>query len=73
LGKIAVINTNKIISSLTPADIFLGEMSFLLDNIRSATVVSEERSVLLKISKKDFLEAIKSNPYYCLLLARLLA
>lgn len=72
-GKLNIIYNNKIISSLTPADIFLGEMSFLLDNTRSATVVSEGRSVLLKITKKEFLEAIKSNPYYCLLLARLLA
>jgi anti-sigma regulatory factor (Ser/Thr protein kinase) len=72
-GKLNILYNNKVISSLTPADIFLGEMSFLLDNTRSATVVSEGRSVLLKITKKEFLEAIKLNPYYCLLLARLLA
>lgn len=72
-GMLNIIANGKVISYLTPADIFLGEMSFLLNNKRSATVRSEGKSVLLKISKEAFLDAIKKNPHYGIFLARLLA
>jgi len=58
---------------LTPDDIFMGEMSFLLSNRRSATVVSKGKSVLIRISKQDFVNLIKENPHYGIFLARLLA
>jgi CRP-like cAMP-binding protein len=48
-------------------------MSFLLSNKRSATVVSKGKSVLIKISKIDFVNLIKKNPHYGIFLARLLA
>jgi anti-sigma regulatory factor (Ser/Thr protein kinase) len=72
-GKLKVEYNGKILSTLTPDDIFLGEMSFLLSNKRSATVRSVGKSVLLKISKKSFVNAIKQKPYYGLLLGRILA
>ena len=72
-GKLTVEYNKKILSTLTPDDIFLGEMSFLLSNKRSATVRSIGKSVLLKISKKSFVNAIKQKPYYGLLLARIIA
>ncbi|MBN1697157.1 MAG: cyclic nucleotide-binding domain-containing protein [Spirochaetales bacterium] len=72
-GKLNIIANGKVISYLTPDDIFLGEMSFLLNNRRSASVRSEGKSVLLKISKEAFLNAIKKNPHYGIFLARLLA
>ena len=72
-GKLKIISKGKILTRLTPDDIFLGEMSFLLNNRRSATVKSEGRSVLLKISKKSFVTAVKENPHYGILLSRLLA
>ncbi|MCK7508739.1 MAG: cyclic nucleotide-binding domain-containing protein [Desulfobacterales bacterium] len=59
--------------ALTPDDIFLGEMSFLLSNRRSATIVSKGNSVLIRISKQDFVNLIKENPHYGIFLARLLA
>ncbi|MDA3808842.1 MAG: cyclic nucleotide-binding domain-containing protein [Spirochaetaceae bacterium] len=61
------------ITNLTPADLFLGEMSFLLNNKRSATVKSVDEGVLLKIAKEDFITAMKKKPYYGILLSRILA
>ncbi|MBN2735747.1 MAG: cyclic nucleotide-binding domain-containing protein [Spirochaetales bacterium] len=72
-GKLDILSRGKVISYLTPADIFLGEMSFLLNNKRSATVRANGKCVLLNISKESFLSAIKKNPHYGVFLARLLA
>jgi hypothetical protein len=72
-GTIYVYSKGKLVSSLTPDDIFMGEMSFLLSNRRSATVVSKGRSVMIRISKQDFVNLIKENPHYGIFLARLLA
>jgi CRP-like cAMP-binding protein len=72
-GTLYVYSKGKLVSSLTPDDIFLGEMSFLLSNRRSATIVSKGPSVLIKISKQDFVNLIKENPHYGIFLARLLA
>jgi hypothetical protein len=62
-----------VVSSLSPDDIFMGEMSFLLNNERSATVKAQTTGKLIEISKKDFVEAIRLKPYYALFLSRLLA
>jgi anti-sigma regulatory factor (Ser/Thr protein kinase) len=72
-GKLGIYSSDMLISTLTPDDIFLGEMSFLLNNHRSATVVSEGKSVLVKISKNAFINVIKRKPHYGIFLARLLA
>ncbi len=72
-GQFEIIANGKRVSILTPEDIFLGEMSFLLDNRRSATVKSMGRGVLINISKEAFINAIKERPHYGIFLARLLA
>lgn len=72
-GKFAIYSEGKLVSTLTPDDIFMGEMSFLLNDKRSATVRSVGTSVLLKISQEDFIHVIKDNPHYGIILARLLA
>ena len=72
-GNLYVYSKGKLVSALTPDDIFMGEMSFLLSNRRSATVVSKGKSVLIRISKQDFVNLIKENPHYGIFLARLLA
>ena len=61
------------VSELKPDDIFVGEMSFLLNNRRNATVVAKGPGRLIKISKKNFITAIRKNPHYSLFLSRLLA
>lgn len=61
------------VSTLSPDDIFMGEMSFLLNNHRSATVRAAADGTLIRISKRDFVNAIKQKPHYALFLSRLLA
>ncbi len=61
------------ISTLTAADIFVGEMSFLLNNRRSATVRAVGPGRLLRVSKQQFINTIKHKPYYGVFLARLVA
>lgn len=72
-GKLDVWTQGKKLSTLTPGDVFVGEMSFLLSNRRSATVTSHGRSVLLRLPKKEFLSAMRTQPHYSIFLARLLA
>ncbi len=72
-GTLYVYSKGKLVSSLSPDDMFMGEMSFLLSNRRSATVVSKGDSTLIRISKQDFVNLIKENPHYGIFLARLLA
>jgi anti-sigma regulatory factor (Ser/Thr protein kinase) len=72
-GKYDVIINDEVLSVLTPDDIFMGEMSFLLNNRRSATVKSHDDGILIEISKKEFVEAVKIKPHYALFLCRLLA
>jgi hypothetical protein len=72
-GILYVYSKGKFVSSLTPDDLFMGEMSFLLSNRRSATVVAKGPCTLIKISKQDFVNLIKESPHYGIFLARLLA
>jgi anti-sigma regulatory factor (Ser/Thr protein kinase) len=72
-GQFEIIANGKTVSVLSPQDIFLGEMSFLLNNRRSATVKAKGRGVLIKITKEAFINAIKERPHYGIFLARLLA
>ena len=72
-GTLDVYSGGEHITTLTPEDMFLGEMSFLLNDRRSATVISRGQSTLIRISKNSFVNAIKENPHYGIFLARLLA
>jgi CRP-like cAMP-binding protein len=72
-GNFDILANGKKVSTLGPEDIFIGEMSFLLANRRSATVVSKNNSVLFKISKNEFMNIIREKPHYGILLARLIA
>lgn len=72
-GRYSVHANGHLVSILTPDDIFMGEMSFLLNNRRSASVTADSRGKLIQISKKQFVETIKKQPHYALFLCRLLA
>ena len=72
-GEFDVFSGETKVSSLNPDDIFLGEMSFLLNDRRSATVKSCGDSALIPISKNAFVGVIKQKPHYGIFLARLLA
>ncbi|MFH0920486.1 MAG: cyclic nucleotide-binding domain-containing protein, partial [Fibrobacterota bacterium] len=72
-GSLSVTHNGSEVGRVTPGDLFVGEMSFLLDNRRSATVTAETESKLIKISKEAFVSAIRNYPHYGLFLSRLLA
>jgi cAMP-binding proteins - catabolite gene activator and regulatory subunit of cAMP-dependent protein kinases len=72
-GKYAVYVQRKLVSVLTPNDIFIGEMSFLLNDRRSATIISIGNGTLVKIPKMTFITLIRQHPHYGIFLSRLLA
>jgi hypothetical protein len=72
-GTYSVFHKSQHIGMITPADIFMGEMSFLLNNRRSATVRAEGPGKLIKISRKAFVTVIKDFPHYGIFLSKLLA
>lgn len=72
-GRFAVYVNNRLVSVLTPSDVFIGEMAFLLDDKRTATVVSIGKGVLIKIPKMNFMRLIERHPHYGIFLSRLLA
>jgi Cyclic nucleotide-binding domain/Histidine kinase-like ATPase domain len=72
-GRYKVYLNNKVVGSLSPADLFMGEMAFLLNNRRSAAVQAEEAGKLIKISRKSFVQVMKRYPHYGIFLSKLLA
>ena len=72
-GKYAVYSGRKLVSVLTPNDMFIGEMSFLLNDRRSATILASGNCRLIKIPKIDFLDMIRKNPHYGIFLSKMLA
>lgn len=72
-GRYGVYANGKLISVLTPADMFIGEMAFLLNDRRSATIMSAGQGKLIKIPKTSFVNLIRKNPHYGIFLSKLLA
>ncbi len=72
-GQFSVFHNEQQVGTLSPADIFMGEMSFLLNNRRSAKVIAEDDGKLIKISRKSFVEVMKNYPHYGIFLSKLLA
>ncbi len=72
-GRFAVYSGRKLVSVLTPNDMFIGEMAFLLNDRRSATVLAVGECKLIKIPKGAFLNLIRHNPHYGIFLSKMLA
>jgi len=72
-GDFEITVNEKPVATLTPDDILMGELSFLLNNRRSATVKAISDGKLIKISKKEFVQVIRKQPHYALFLCRILA
>lgn len=68
-GKYAVYVQRKLVTVLNPNDIFIGEMSFLLNDRRSATIMSVGSGSLVKIPKMVFISLIRERPHYGIFLA----
>ncbi|MCO4781019.1 MAG: cyclic nucleotide-binding domain-containing protein [Candidatus Cloacimonetes bacterium] len=72
-GEFDVFSNNKKLGSLKPSDLFVGEMSFLLNQKRTATVIATSPATLIKLSKQSFIKVVKKYPNYLILVSRLLA
>jgi anti-sigma regulatory factor (Ser/Thr protein kinase) len=72
-GRYSVYHKGRRVGLLDPADIFMGEMSFLLNNRRSASVRADSDGKLIKISRKSFVSVVREYPHYGIFLSKLLA
>lgn len=72
-GLYDVYVSNKLVTTLSAEDVLVGEMSFLLSNVRNATVRCRESGKLVGIAKKQFVHIVRKHPQYALLFSRLLA
>ncbi|MCL2809857.1 MAG: cyclic nucleotide-binding domain-containing protein [Treponema sp.] len=72
-GTYEVLHKNKSVGSLSSQDIFMGEMSFLLDQRRSATIKATSPGKLILLTQKTFVNIIREYPHYGVFLSKLLA
>lgn len=72
-GKYNVYHKGRRVGVLDSSDIFMGEMSFLLNNRRSASVRTEADGKLIKVSRKSFVSVVRQYPHYGIFLSKLLA
>ncbi len=73
-GQFAVYVNKKYTTLLTPNDMFIGEMAFLLNDRRTATVRAVGSNCkLIKVPKTAFLSLIRKNPHYGIFLSKMLA
>ncbi|MDR0668853.1 MAG: cyclic nucleotide-binding domain-containing protein [Treponema sp.] len=72
-GAYSVYHNLKKVASLSPRDIFMGEMSFLLNRRRSASVRADGPGKLILLTRKNFVNIIRSYPHYGIFLSKLLA
>ena len=71
--KYSVYHKLKKVGVLHPQDIFMGEIAFLLNQPRSASVRVDEPGKLVRLSRKALVDIIRNYPHYGLFLSRLLA
>ena len=72
-GTYDVIYNNEIVGTLSPNDIFMGEIAFLLNQRRSATIKATSAGKLILLTQKNFMNVIKEYPHYGIYLSKLLA
>ncbi|MDR0551469.1 MAG: cyclic nucleotide-binding domain-containing protein [Spirochaetaceae bacterium] len=72
-GRYGVYVKGKRIDTITPNEIFLGEMAFILNQPRNATIVAEGTGRLVRIDQKTFMEIVREHPHYIMFLSRLIA
>ena len=72
-GTYEVLHNSKPVGTLSPQDIFMGEMSFLLNQRRSATVKATSPGKLILLTQKTFINVIREYPHYGIFLSKLIA
>jgi CRP-like cAMP-binding protein len=72
-GTYAIYHNEKQVGTLSAQDIFMGEMAFLLNQRRSATVKATSSGKLILLTQKNFINVIREYPHYGIFLSTLLA
>jgi anti-sigma regulatory factor (Ser/Thr protein kinase) len=72
-GTYSVFHNLKKVGSLSAQDIFMGEMAFLLNQRRSASVQADGPGKLILLTRKAFVGIIREYPHYGIFLSKLLA
>jgi len=72
-GTYEVLHDGKPVGSLSSQDVFMGEMSFLLNERRSATIKAVTAGRLILLNQKTFVNIIREYPHYGIFLSKLLA
>ena len=72
-GTYEVLHKDKRVGTLSAQDIFMGEMSFLLNERRSATIRATSPGRLVLLTQKTFINTIRDYPHYGVFLSKLLA
>jgi len=72
-GTYEVLHNGKCVGTLSTQDIFMGEMSFLLNQRRSATIKATSAGKLIHLTQKTFINIIREYPHYGVFLSKLLA
>ena len=73
LGKFVVDKGGEKIAEITEDEPFVGEISFLLNMPRTATVTAMEDSLVMAIPAEVFQQSLRDNPKFGVELAKLLA
>ncbi|MDR2479888.1 MAG: cyclic nucleotide-binding domain-containing protein, partial [Treponema sp.] len=68
-GSYSVFHNSKKVGSLSPQDIFMGEIAFLLNQQRSASVRADSPGKLVRVSRKRLVKIIREYPHYGLFLS----
>jgi anti-sigma regulatory factor (Ser/Thr protein kinase) len=72
-GIYHVYHDHKQVGTLSPRDVFIGEVSFLLNQNHSVSVRAATPGKLILLTRKAFMATIKEHPHYGIFLSKLLA
>lgn len=72
-GSYSVYHKSRKVGVLSPQDIFMGEIAFLLNQPRSASVHADQPGKLVPLSRKSLVDIIRNYPHYGIFFSRLLA
>jgi anti-sigma regulatory factor (Ser/Thr protein kinase) len=72
-GTFEVLHGDTVVGYLSAQDIFMGEVSFLLNQRRSATIKATSTGKLIFLTNKTFIKVLREYPHYGMFLSKLLA
>jgi anti-sigma regulatory factor (Ser/Thr protein kinase) len=72
-GTYEVLHDDKVVGYLSAQDIFMGEVSFLLSQRRSATIRATSTGKIILLTNKTFIKVLREYPHYGMFLSKLLA